>query len=417
MLCSDKFCAPTLRPTLFLINDVLGKNLERSEKMPASTNGATQYQDEGLHGESDDWIILLRRPVRREGSSQYVVFVLVSFAVSVSVTRLFLSLSGYPQIGNGELHIAHVLWGGLLLFIAAILPLLISDRRIYKAAAILAGVGIGLFIDEVGKFITQRNDYFYPAAAPIIYIFFMLTLMLLLQMRRQDRSSARAELSRVLETLQDWIYYPLNKKEQAVLLERLKNIRARAKSDILTGLTNSILTVVQQDSRPAPIERSPRWEIYIKGLDRWISEHGLRVSLAIGFLIMSIVAFKNPLGAFLNSRFPSFWGSKLIGTQLGRWYGSETAPDLYQLRVILEIALGFLLLADSLFLFYKKRRIGIPLGFGILLFYLAAIDILLFYFEQFSTLIFVIFQCLLLIGLMYYRTRFASEARERVSNR
>jgi hypothetical protein len=232
--------------------------------MSASINGVPQLQDESLKKDDDAWIIMFRKPIKREGSGQYLVFVLVSFAFSVSVTRLFLSLTGYPQVGGGELHIAHVLWGGLLLFFATLLPLLISNRRAYKATAILAGIGTGLFIDEVGKFITQRNDYFYPAAAPIIYIFFMLVLMLLLQMQRQEKATMRAELCRVLETLQDWIYSPLNKKDQDVLMERLKNISSKANTEILANLATSLLGIVQQDRRPAPIERSPRWRIYIK---------------------------------------------------------------------------------------------------------------------------------------------------------
>jgi hypothetical protein len=226
--------------------------------MSSSTNQIADLHDERLDKNNDAWVIVLRRPVKRESSGQYMIFVLVSFAVSVSATRLFLSLSGYPQIGGGEVHIAHVLWGGLLLFIATLLSLLISNRQAYKTAAILAGAGIGLFIDEVGKFITQRNDYFYPAAAPIIYIFFMFTVMLLLQIRRQEKATARAELCRVLETLQDWIYYPLNKKDQDVLLKRLKDISTGAKSEILASLAGSILTVVQQDLRPAPIEKPRR---------------------------------------------------------------------------------------------------------------------------------------------------------------
>ncbi len=117
----------------------------------------------------------LLRFVRRDSAERYLSVVLLSFAASVSLTRLFLSLTGYPQIGGGELHIAHALWGGLLLFIAALLPLIIANRWVFGTSATLAGIGVGLFIDEVGKFITQRNDYFYPAAAPIIYTFFLLT--------------------------------------------------------------------------------------------------------------------------------------------------------------------------------------------------------------------------------------------------
>lgn len=237
----------------------------------------------------------------------------------------------------------------------------------------------------------------------------MLTLMLLLQIRRQEKATDRAELCKVLETLQDWIYSPLNKKDQAILLERLENISSRTNSEILENLATSLLGIVQQDRRPVPVERSPRWEIYIKGLSQWLSEHRLRLALAIGFVIMSFVAFKNPASALLSSRFPSFWGSTFIGAHSGRWYGSESAPELYQARVILEVVLGSLLLLNSIFLFLKKTRIGISLGFVILLFYLATIDILLFYFEQFSTIIFVIYQFLLLVGLIYYRGRFQSE--------
>jgi hypothetical protein len=114
----------------------------------------------------------IRRPVRRQGAEQYLLVTLLSFAGAVTVTRLFLALTGYPQLGGGDLHIAHALWGGLLLFIAALFPLMFANRWAYLVNAALAGVGVGLFIDEVGKFMTRTNNYFYPLAAPIVYGFF-----------------------------------------------------------------------------------------------------------------------------------------------------------------------------------------------------------------------------------------------------
>src|SRR5258707_11992323 len=107
-------------------------------------------------------------------AERYVRILMVSFASAVVVTRLFLTLTGFPKIGGGELHIAHLLWGGLLLFIASILAILLANRWVYVTSALLSGIGVGLFIDEVGKFITQNNDYFYPLAIPIIYAFFLM---------------------------------------------------------------------------------------------------------------------------------------------------------------------------------------------------------------------------------------------------
>ncbi len=123
----------------------------------------------------------------RDGADRYLLLVIVSFAVTVVGTRWYLQATGYPTVGGGELHIAHMLWGGLLLVVAALIPLLLIHPRVRPITAILAGVGAGLFVDEIGKFITTSNDYFYPAAAPLIYaVLLVLVLVFLLARREAD---------------------------------------------------------------------------------------------------------------------------------------------------------------------------------------------------------------------------------------
>ncbi|MGH2605824.1 MAG: hypothetical protein ACRDG5_04475, partial [Anaerolineales bacterium] len=82
-----------------------------------------------------------RAPVRREGAQVHLLLMLLSFAGSVFATRAFLTVTGYPQLGGGGFHIAHVLWGGLLLFAAAILPLIWANRWVYRAGAVVSGLG------------------------------------------------------------------------------------------------------------------------------------------------------------------------------------------------------------------------------------------------------------------------------------
>lgn len=113
---------------------------------------------------------------------------IVAFVATVVGTRWYLDATGYPQIGGGDIHVAHVLWGGLLLVAGSMLVLIVDGGRALAGAAILAGVGTGLFIDELGKFITASNDYFYPLAAPLIYgLILTLVVVLLVLRRRPDR--------------------------------------------------------------------------------------------------------------------------------------------------------------------------------------------------------------------------------------
>jgi hypothetical protein len=54
---------------------------------------------------------------------------LVSAIAAIVIIRIFLEATGYPQLGGGGLHIAHVLWGGLGMLVAIVCCSSISRRR------------------------------------------------------------------------------------------------------------------------------------------------------------------------------------------------------------------------------------------------------------------------------------------------
>jgi hypothetical protein len=95
---------------------------------------------------------------------------LVGAVLAVLGIRVFLTLTGFPRVGGGNLHISHMLYGGLLLLIAVFLYATFLDRRIRPIAAVVGGLGFGTFIDEIGKFVTADNDYFFKPTAALIYL-------------------------------------------------------------------------------------------------------------------------------------------------------------------------------------------------------------------------------------------------------
>lgn len=111
--------------------------------------------------------------VRRvDATSQFEIF-LVSAVGTILAVRGILAATGWPQLGGGKIHFAHLLWGGLGMLAAVVLFLALEGRLWNTLGALAAGIGFGLFIDELGKFITADNDYFFRPVIAIIYVIFV----------------------------------------------------------------------------------------------------------------------------------------------------------------------------------------------------------------------------------------------------
>jgi hypothetical protein len=109
---------------------------------------------------------------------------LVSAIAAIVVIRIFLEATGYPQLGGGGLHIAHVLWGGLGMLVAIVLLLLYTTSTTRLVAAVAGGAGFGAFVDELGKFVTSDNDYFFKPTAAILYALFVVLFLATREIRR-----------------------------------------------------------------------------------------------------------------------------------------------------------------------------------------------------------------------------------------
>jgi hypothetical protein len=334
---------------------------------------------------------------------------LISFAASVAVTRLFLELTGYPQLGNKTLHIAHVLWGGLLLFVAALLPLIFANRWAYMWGALTAGLGVGLFIDEVGKFITQSNDYFYPAAAPLIYAFFLMTVLIYMQIRRSHTHTPRTELYRALDGLQEVLDRDLDPHERQELEARLRHVRETAQRPALSRLARSLLEFVSSKDLDLVPEVPSIWErigAWVERFEsRWISQARLKAIVVGGLVGLGVAQLLSMVRLVWAALDPVYLERMLNYLIAAGKVSSESAITWFGGRMALEGAVGLMLISAAIILAIGKDRTGIRLAYYGLLVSLTVTNLLVFYFEQFSTIITAIIQFVALLVVLRYRRR------------
>jgi hypothetical protein len=142
------------------------------------------------------------RPLRNSDGPVLFESFFIAAVVSFLGIRAFLVLTGFPRIGRGELHIAHMLWGGALMLIALLLLLAYLDRPIQHVAAVVAGLGFGTFVDEIGKFVTADNDYFYRPAIALIYVVFVGVFLAARALAGRQRLTEREALANAIDLIE-----------------------------------------------------------------------------------------------------------------------------------------------------------------------------------------------------------------------
>jgi hypothetical protein len=349
-------------------------------------------------------------PIKRPGAEYYLLLLLLSFAGSVTLTRTFLFLSGYPQVGGGGLHIAHVLWGGIILFIAALLPLIFANRWVYQLDAILSGIGVGLFIDEVGKFITQNNNYFYPPAATIIYAFFLLTVLVYFQVRRHKPHSPRDELFSAFDILEDVIDHDLDARERANLEARLNYVAKQQDTPDLAHLARELLDFLSSGDIQL-VADNPSWIQRILNKlqaydSRFLNRNRYRAMLSGSVGALGLVALSK-LGETLIAGYAPEPLLKTLSSLINIGVITNTG-GLYwfKARIILEGSVGLMMLISAVLLAFGKDHTGTWWSYFSLLLSLTVIDLFLFYFEQFSMVATAFFQFMVLMAVLSYRRRY-----------
>jgi hypothetical protein len=294
---------------------------------------------------------LITKPIQRRDAEKYLQLSVLGLAASVTLTRFILEATGYPQLGNETLHIAHCLYGGVILYVGCLIPLIYSNEWAFTWSGILSGAGMGLFIDEVGKFMTQNNDYFFPAAAPIIYGFFLLTVLLY--------------------------------------------IRVARKSDQL----------IENDPRSSIVPISESQDESKHVLDKFpiATASRLKIILVAGLFLFGV-------GGCIRLIYYYSGGTELLETLLYQRISdlpniSSNSFYIAAVQLWLEGFVGALMLISSILLFLRKEKIGVIFGAIGLIISLVGVNLVNFYIDQFGTIAKALSQFILLYILNLYQSK------------
>jgi hypothetical protein len=314
-------------------------------------------------------LVLFVRSLEGPRLAEYFIVFAVFAIVSV---RVFLGLTGYPQLGTEGLHIAHMLWGGLAMLISMILALGFLNKEARKLSAIIGGVGFGLFIDEIGKFVTHDNNYFFQPTFALIYLIFVGLYFSFQTIAKATAISPKEYAINAIEVLKDIIYYDLDMEEKKLALSYLH--RSDIKNPLVKAL-KEILEPLHKEINPHNLSwlalvRSNLKQWYI----RWGQNEHVTTLISNLFVLLTVTRFVITIFTFKWEWSFWDWGRHvsslivlvfvLIGLNYQRIHKHLNALRSYRKAAMVAILVG------QFFDFYHHQLLAVLFLSGYVLIYL-----------------------------------------------
>jgi len=241
--------------------------------------------------------------VRRVDATLHFEVFFVTAIATIILVRSILAATGWPQLGGGRIHFAHLLWGGLGMLIAIILFIALEGRLWNALGALAAGIGFGLFIDELGKFVTSDNDYFFQPVIAIIYVIFVALFFLFRWLGNVKHLSPQTALVNAFDLAKEAVLRNMDEGERTDALVLLG--QADQADPVVIALADMLRSLeMPEKPNPSPLQTAKRW---LAGLYARLVKHlWFRVIVVGWFLFISLVGLLGGVGVDLNPSNMSF---------------------------------------------------------------------------------------------------------------
>jgi hypothetical protein len=225
--------------------------------------------------------------VRRDDAMALLEVFLVTAVGTILLVRAILAATGWPQLGGGKIHFAHLLWGGLGMLIAIILFLALQGRLWRTLGALSAGIGFGLFIDELGKFITSDNDYFFQPVIAIIYVIFVVLFLLFRWLGSIKHLSPQMALVNAFDYAKEAVLRDMDEGERTKALSLLGH--ADQSDPVVASLADMLRALdALVKPRTSPLARAKAWGARKYG--RLVDRRWFRRLVVGWFVFLSLVS-------------------------------------------------------------------------------------------------------------------------------